>query len=136
VRTLSRFALFCGVAFQIQDDLRSFGSTAINGKSPAEDLLEGKITLPLIRFFEVADQGARTRAREFFTCPRPERRASEAAWLSRSIVEAGCLHHAREIGYVAAARATHEWDALAPELLPGAGAEFLAALPRMMVTHS
>ena len=125
---LSRFALFCGLGFQVQDDLRSFGSSGLNGKSPAEDLLEGKITLPLIRFFEVAEHGPKERACAFFANSRPERDPAEANWLAGRLVESGCITHSREVAYVAAAKARQAWSRLERHLVPSAGATLLAEM--------
>lgn len=132
---LSRFALYCGLGFQIQDDLRSYGSSNLNGKSSAEDLLEGKITLPLIRFFEIADTDAKARARAFFAVNRMERDPVEAGWLASRIVASGGIHHSREVAYVAAAKARHAWFQLERQLVPSSGSALLAALPEMMITH-
>jgi geranylgeranyl pyrophosphate synthase len=133
--TLTRFALFCGLAFQVQDDLRSFGSSRHNGKLPAEDILEGKVTLPLLRFFETCDAAARDRVRRFLSLPRAERDPAEARRISCQIIETGCIDYGQEVAYVAAAQAAHIWAELARQLLPCGGTEFLAELPRLTVTH-
>ncbi|MBP9721919.1 MAG: polyprenyl synthetase family protein [Gammaproteobacteria bacterium] len=45
------FGLHLGLAFQIQDDLLDYlGSSNIIGKNIGDDLLEGKLTLPMIYF--------------------------------------------------------------------------------------
>ena len=55
VRTLERFALPAGVAFQLRDDLLSaFGDPAVTGKPFANDLRKGKRTLLAERAFELA----------------------------------------------------------------------------------
>ncbi len=55
-----RFATFgekIGVAFQIADDLLDFvGDALVTGKEPGNDILTGKVTLPLIYSLRTADK--------------------------------------------------------------------------------
>lgn len=48
-----------GVAFQIADDLLDLEGTAAIGKNRGDDLREGRLTLPVIRALERADEGER-----------------------------------------------------------------------------
>ena len=51
----SEFAFTLGIAFQLKDDLLDYhGNELKTGKSIGKDFLEGKITLPLIRAFNLA----------------------------------------------------------------------------------
>lgn len=46
---LANYAIYLGTAFQIVDDILDYNSTAdVMGKNVGDDLLEGKVTLPLI----------------------------------------------------------------------------------------
>lgn len=48
----ARFGEQIGIAFQIADDLLDFvGEASVTGKEPGNDLLNGKVTLPLIHAF-------------------------------------------------------------------------------------
>ena len=132
---LTRFAMYCGIAFQVQDDLRSFGSAGANGKDPAGDLCEGKPTLPLFEFIARAEHSERARLERFLEQRREDRDLAEARALAAGIVASGALERARRVAYVAAARATHEWSAIERMMLPGVGRAALASLPEFAVTH-
>ena len=55
VKLSSEFAFTLGIAFQLKDDLLDYhGNELKTGKSIGKDFLEGKITLPLIRAFNLA----------------------------------------------------------------------------------
>lgn len=62
-RTKERFTLFgekIGVAFQIADDLLDYvGDPKVTGKEPGIDLVNGKVTLPLIYSLRHSEQGKR-----------------------------------------------------------------------------
>lgn len=56
IKALETYASSLGVAYQIQDDLLgTFGDTEITGKSSVNDLREGKYTLLITYFLEVAN---------------------------------------------------------------------------------
>ncbi len=50
-----------GMAFQIQDDILDYTPSAKSGKSPYQDLSEGKITLPLLILVERSSEEQRTK---------------------------------------------------------------------------
>jgi octaprenyl-diphosphate synthase len=59
---LRRFGMALGTAYQIYDDcLDLFGSEAAAGKSLGTDLAKGKLTLPVLLFWERADAAERAR---------------------------------------------------------------------------
>ncbi len=59
---LREYGLSLGAAFQIVDDLLDYlGDEALTGKAVGNDLVEGKITLPLIHSLEKATQDERSR---------------------------------------------------------------------------
>jgi octaprenyl-diphosphate synthase len=59
---LRRFGMALGTAYQIYDDcLDLFGSEAAAGKSLGTDLAKGKLTLPVLLFWERADPAERAR---------------------------------------------------------------------------
>ncbi|MGA2665153.1 MAG: polyprenyl synthetase family protein [Nitrososphaerales archaeon] len=64
-----------GVAFQIHDDVLNLSAGAKYGKQYADDLLEGKRTLILIRLLQVAKREERQRVVEIFARSREERKA-------------------------------------------------------------
>ncbi len=63
-----------GVAFQIHDDVLNLSAGAKYGKQYADDLLEGKRTLILIRLLEVCSREERQRVVELFGLSREERK--------------------------------------------------------------
>ena len=63
-----------GVAFQIHDDVLNLSAGAKYGKQYADDLLEGKRTLILIRMLEVATHEEKLRMFELFAMSREERK--------------------------------------------------------------
>lgn len=63
VRRLRAFGRATGIAFQIIDDLLDLtGDESEVGKSLGRDMCEGEVTLPLIRYLQTADAGARREA--------------------------------------------------------------------------
>ncbi|HWP44501.1 MAG TPA: polyprenyl synthetase family protein, partial [Blastocatellia bacterium] len=94
---LARYGLSVGIAFQLIDDVLDFISTEAKlGKPVANDLREGKLTLPLVYLMEEGNQEHRRlietvmRERGFETVSRQEilRLIDEHGTLSRAISEA------------------------------------------------
>lgn len=56
LNSINDFALKLGLAFQIKDDLFDYQKTLIIGKPSANDIQEGKITLPLIYAFNNSEK--------------------------------------------------------------------------------
>ena len=78
-RALARYGLSVGIAFQLIDDLLDFVSTEVKlGKPVANDIREGKLTLPLIYLMEQGNEDHRRlidtviRERTFETVRREE----------------------------------------------------------------
>src|SRR6202451_2489145 len=62
---LREFGVALGTAYQIYDDcLDLFGSESAAGKSLGTDLAKGKLTLPILKFWERADGKGKARLRE------------------------------------------------------------------------
>ena len=65
VDALSRYGLNIGMAFQLIDDALDYSSTQeVFGKQVGQDLLEGKMTLPLLYSFEKASNDEKSRLEE------------------------------------------------------------------------
>ncbi len=82
---ISEYGLNLGIAFQIVDDALDFADPAVTGKPAAGDLMEGKLTPPIMKYMEFlphVDQGA---FREKFSAGAftPEDRESIAADIRR-----------------------------------------------------
>jgi octaprenyl-diphosphate synthase len=103
-RTLREYGMNLGMAFQLVDDLLDFTATdEALGKGAGVDLLEGKITLPLIFLLEKEPsmrRAVQTVMRE------GDYKEVQRATLLRAVERAGALAGAREraYGYAEAAR--------------------------------
>jgi len=76
-RSLREYGHAIGLAFQIVDDcLDVVGSEDVVGKSVGNDVEDGKITLPVLRTYALADAGTRARMREVYTDPGLRQRLS------------------------------------------------------------
>lgn len=61
VEAISEYGLNLGIAFQIVDDALDFADPAVTGKPAAGDLMEGKLTPPIMKYLEFlphVEQGA------------------------------------------------------------------------------
>lgn len=56
IEKMRSLGLNIGIAFQIRDDLLDYSQQTIAGKKPANDIKEGKVTLPLIYSLEQSSQ--------------------------------------------------------------------------------
>ncbi len=110
IEAMRRFGCGLGIAFQIIDDVLDLtGDEAEVGKSLGRDLLEGEITLPLIRFRETASPAARRRLTDLLSSPSAAR--------SREVIE--LLRGTDSIAYAQGIAAEHVAQSRAAlELLP------------------
>lgn len=77
-KEMSSFGRELGLAFQIVDDcLDLVGDERVVGKSTGTDIDDGKVTLPVLRVYALADEGARAKIRDVFTVPGIEDRAAQ-----------------------------------------------------------
>ena len=63
-----------GIGFQIHDDVLNLSAGEKYGKQKADDLLEGKRTLILIKLLALCTEDERSRVVELFSLPREERK--------------------------------------------------------------
>ena len=103
-RGLARYGLSVGIAFQLIDDLLDFVSTEDKlGKPVANDLREGKLTLPLIYLMQEGNEDQRQmietvmRERGFHSVARED--------LLSLLYQSGALDRAREAAHIYAAEA-------------------------------
>jgi len=88
---LSRFGRAVGIAFQITDDVLDYaGDTALTGKQVGRDLIERKVTLPLLLAFE-RDPGLARAVAESSDTP------AEVQSLVQRVVATGAPAHALEL---------------------------------------
>lgn len=94
-RERRRYALFgekVGTAFQIADDLLDFvGQAEVTGKEPGNDVLTGKITLPMIYALRTAD---RARRGEIVKRLREQRDPATFEFVLRFVEEQGGIEYA------------------------------------------
>jgi len=84
-----------GIAFQIQDDvLNLVGETALYGKEPLGDLLEGKRTVMLIHLFRAVDKKTRKRLYELILSPRTQKSQADAEEILAAMHRFGSLEYA------------------------------------------
>jgi len=85
VKSLEQFGRQVGIAFQISDDLLDIlGNEAETGKSLGSDFRKQKLTLPLIRLLQTAEEPDATRIRELLTRPDDATWSQLVPYLERS----------------------------------------------------
>ncbi|MGH2537019.1 MAG: polyprenyl synthetase family protein [Candidatus Promineifilaceae bacterium] len=84
-----------GIAFQIQDDvLNLVGETALYGKEPLGDLLEGKRTVMLIHLLRQADPATRERLQAIVARPRATKTMADAEEILAAMQAFGSIEYA------------------------------------------
>lgn len=106
---LASFGYEVGLAFQIVDDcLDLVGEEDVVGKSVGTDVEDGKVTLPVLAAYRVADEATRARIRDVYTREGLEHRARDlrgACDLAAGVEVA--LARAAELSQRARARLAH-----------------------------
>lgn len=111
VAALAQYGHALGVAFQIADDLLDLlGDEAKAGKSLGTDLVKQKLTLPLIRVLDQANQSERTTMIAAMRASDTHHRETLRPWLERS----DAVDYARGRGEEHIRRAIAALDVLPP----------------------
>jgi len=98
-RALDDYGCKLGVAFQITDDLLDLlGSEGVAGKTLGRDLLQGKLTLPLIRARQILKDSARGKLMELIAQGDPDNLAAIRAMVNDCGALESVLETAR--GYI------------------------------------
>jgi octaprenyl-diphosphate synthase len=101
-KALFAFGEKLGIAFQIVDDILDLsGDLETVGKSVARDLAKGKLTLPLIRHLQEADEVERAAIGDLMTraadATTSESEASDlASEVARRVTDSGAMDYARQ----------------------------------------
>lgn len=85
-----------GIAFQIMDDVLNLEGDEAYGKELAGDLYEGKRTLILIRYLQIAPPEERIRAEALLNLPREAKPEGEVRWLWERLLASGAVAWAKE----------------------------------------
>lgn len=107
VKALRDFGLYFGIAFQMVDDLLDLTANAAEiGKPVGNDLVERKMTIPLILALEHGPSDFRAAVARFYSGDDTNAAPAEVASLIDGIAAAGGLHKTREAinGYVERAK--------------------------------
>lgn len=126
---LRRFAMFLGVAFQIQDDVLNLESEeGAYGKELAGDLWEGKHTLIVMHAIRSAAPDEQEKARRILAKPRTKKSEKEVRYLLDLIHRRKSLAHAREVAAAHARRAESMLRRADDWLSPSSHRDFLGSL--------
>ncbi len=105
------FGRHLGMAFQIVDDLLDYtSSTDVMGKPSGQDLLEHKVTLPLIAALPKMGEAGRAKVEDLFADPEPAPEAVDE--IVRLVTEAGGVDETRSEARAAAGRAAEQLEGL------------------------
>jgi octaprenyl-diphosphate synthase len=109
---LAKYGDLLGIAFQIADDLLDYGDSAVTGKPSGLDLMEHKVTLPLIGALKSMSPASKKRVEALFAEAEP----SEAlvAEVKAIVAESGGLDYAHKRGAEFAEKA-HQAIATLPD---------------------
>ncbi len=108
---MKEIGMCIGIAFQIRDDIFDYGLYDI-GKPKRNDIQERKVTLPLIKAFDNADQKEERKIRSLMK--KHKKSASEVDEIVRFVNEKGGMDAAKSMMYEYANKAIRELE-LIPE---------------------
>ncbi|TNE73159.1 polyprenyl synthetase family protein [bacterium] len=105
--TMKEIGELAGLAFQIRDDLFEYGIDDV-GKPIGNDIIEGKITLPLIEAFGLAGEKRTNQIRKVFKKSRKS--AQEIAEIQAFVTESGGLEEAKKTMFEIAEKAYNKLE--------------------------
>lgn len=95
LKSLRRFGVCMGIAFQIRDDLLNLsGAEDAYGKETAGDIWEGKRTLMLIMLIQRASDRERQRLVRIMGTSRQDKREEDVRWVLKMMERYDCLENA------------------------------------------
>ncbi len=93
VKFARQFGLHIGTCFQIKDDIFDYYDNSVIGKPTGNDMMEGKLTLPVIFALRTGDEQARAIAK---SVKKRTATAEEIAWLIDFAKQRGGIEYAVE----------------------------------------
>src|SRR5574344_1503268 len=95
INALKNYGFYVGLAFQIRDDILDYSSQKETGKVFAKDILEKKITLPLIYLLEsINDDAEKEKILSFVA--QDEKNSEDVCALVKRISDEGCIDKAKD----------------------------------------
>lgn len=99
---LADYAICLGTAFQIVDDILDYNSSSeVMGKNVGDDLLEGKVTLPLIFLLATGDENTKS----LITAAIDKPKEADIAKIVNLVVTSDSLDYCRKLAYDYVSRA-------------------------------
>src|SRR5206468_4019042 len=133
---LRRFAIYMGVAFQIQDDaLNLIADEQLYGKEIGGDLWEGKRTIMLLHMMRSVSPGEQEVARGILEQPRNEKTASEVGYLYSLIHAHGSIDYARSFARLLARKAERLLFRIYDWMPPSAHRDFLLGMADYVINR-
>lgn len=126
--SVTAFAGFLGLAFQIQDDLLNLVADRAYGKEALGDLREGKRTLMLLHAARTARGADRRLIDRWQATPMAARSADLLEAMGDVLVRLGSVTHAELTAQALAGAAAHELEKLFDDLPPSDDLDFLGGL--------
>lgn len=129
---LRQFAIYIGVAFQIQDDVLNLAADEGRyGKEIGGDLWEGKRTLILLHMMRMAKAKEQANARRILELPRDRKTAADVAYLFDLIHRYHSLDYARDLARRLAFKAERILERICAWMPPSVHRDFL----QQMIAH-
>ena len=96
VKAMREYGRNLGLAFQIVDDILDFtGEEAVLGKPVGSDILEGKLTLPVIYALKKADENEKEKIKDILLCIREGKKEKGGVkYIVEVLKKYGCLEAA------------------------------------------
>jgi geranylgeranyl diphosphate synthase, type II len=131
---LRKYAVYVGVAFQIQDDVLNLTADERYGKEIGGDLWEGKHTLMLLHMMRSVDSAEQTIARRILEQPRTEKTEDDILYLFELIQREGSIDHARSLALQLVRKAERVFQrACADWMLPSIHRDFLLGMAEHVI---
>ncbi|OIN92226.1 hypothetical protein AUJ42_00735 [Candidatus Collierbacteria bacterium CG1_02_44_10] len=129
---LREYAVDGGIAFQLQDDILGvFGDEEKTGKSANSDLLQGKVTLLLVKVMELGTEKHKESLMEVWGKLRANKKAIDGA--KKAILESGACKYSIEVAKNYAEKAAETASKLRGRGLNDEAIDYLEGIARYIV---